>query len=112
MSNTLYHNPRCSKSRIAKQLLEEAGIQFEIKEYLKEGLSQKEIKDLKAALGLKVIEFMRVKESVFKDLKLKEASEKELISAMAENPILLERPIFLKAQKAALGRPPEKVLEI
>ena len=112
MSSTLYHNPRCSKSRTAKQLLEEKSIKFEVKEYLKEGLSQKEIKDLKNALGLNVIDFTRVKESVFKENDLKNVTEKELIAAMAENPILLERPIFVKNKKATIGRPPEKVLEI
>ena len=112
MSNTLYHNPRCSKSRTAKQLLEENSIKFEVKEYLKEGLSQKEIKDLKNALGLNVIDFTRVKESIFKENDLKNVTEKELIAAMAENPILLERPIFVKNKKATIGRPPEKVLEI
>ena len=112
MANTLYHNPRCSKSRQTLKLLEENGIKFEIKEYLKEGLSGKEIKDLASALKMDVLEFTRKKESVFKELALKDKSEKELIKAMAENPILLERPIFVKGKKAALGRPPEQVLEL
>jgi arsenate reductase len=112
MANVLYHNPRCSKSRQALALLEENGIKFEVKEYLKEGLSQKEIKELKGLLKSDIKEFTRTKESVFKELGLKEASETQIIKAMAENPILLERPIFVKGKKAVVGRPPENVLEI
>ena len=80
MSGTLYHNPRCSKSRIAKQLLEEAGVKFAVKEYLKEGLSQKELNELENALGMELIQFVRKNEAVFKELGLKEVSKKELIS--------------------------------
>lgn len=112
MAAILYHNPRCSKSRQALALLEKNGVKFEVKEYLKEGLSQKEIKDLKAALKLDVVEFTRTKEGIFKELSLKEASETQLIKAMAENPILLERPLLRKGKKAIIGRPPENVLEI
>lgn len=112
MPNVLYHNPRCSKSRQALALLEENGVPFELKEYLKEGLTQKEIKELKQMLGTEVLKFTRTKESIFKELKLKEVSESALIKAMAENPILLERPLFVKNKKAIIGRPPENVLSI
>lgn len=112
MPNTLYHNPRCSKSRQALALLEENGIKFEVKEYLKEGLSQKEIKELKNLLKADVKDFTRTKEGVFKELALKDASEAQIIKAMADNPILLERPIFVKGKKAIVGRPPENVLNL
>lgn len=112
MSNTLYHNPRCSKSRQALALLEEKGIKFEVNEYLKNGLTQKEIKEIKAMLKTDVVDFMRTKESIFKELKLKEATENQLIKAMSENPILLERPLFIKGKKATIGRPPENVLKL
>lgn len=112
MSNILYHNPRCSKSRQALQLLEENGVKFEVKEYLKEGLTKTEVKELQKKLGISVVEFTRTKETIFKEKELVDANETQLINALVENPILLERPIFVKEDKAAVGRPPENVLKI
>ncbi len=107
-----YHNPRCSKSRQTKEILEKKKYKFQTKLYLEEGITATEIKDLSKALGLNIIEFCRTKESIFKELDLKNANETQLIKAMTKNPILLERPILLHKKKAAIGRPPEKVLEI
>ncbi|NMM43843.1 arsenate reductase (glutaredoxin) [Rhodospirillaceae bacterium KN72] len=114
MSVTIYHNPRCSKSRETLKLLEDKGITPEVVLYLQDAPDAATIKDLVAKLGLSSArDLMRTKEAVYKDLGLKEVSdEAALIRAMAENPVLIERPIVLKDGKARLGRPPESVLEI
>ena len=114
MSVTIYHNPRCSKSRETLKLLEDQGITPEVVLYLQDAPDAATIKDLVAKLNLSSARgLMRTKETLYKDLGLKEVSdEAALIKAMAENPVLIERPIVLKDGKARLGRPPESVLEI
>ncbi|MFK8137589.1 MAG: ArsC/Spx/MgsR family protein [Bdellovibrionales bacterium] len=108
----LYHNPRCSKSREAKQILEDNKISFETFEYLKEGLTGQEILSLSKKLSLSLREFMRLKEEDFKPYKNKELTESELVDLIVNFPKLLERPILVSGTKAVLGRPPQRVLEI
>ena len=111
---TIYHNPKCSKSRQTLQLLRERGIEPIIVEYLKQPLNASQLKRLLKMLQLEPRELMRKKESEYKDLNLADTklSQDTLINAMAEHPILMERPIVVVGSKAALGRPPENVLEI
>ncbi|CAB0150201.1 Arsenate reductase [Pseudidiomarina piscicola] len=111
---TIFHNPRCSKSRQTLALLEAKGIQPQIFEYLKEALSADDIKDLLRKLGfVSARELMRSKEDAYKELQLKdENDEDKLIAAMVEHPKLIERPVVIKGEHARLGRPPEAVEEI
>lgn len=109
----IWHNPRCSKSRAALKLLEEHGISPRIRRYLDEPPTEEEIREVLRKLGMKPIEIMRTKEPLFHELGLsKEDDDDTLIRAMAEHPKLIERPIVIRGDKAVLGRPPEKVLEI
>jgi arsenate reductase len=113
----ILHNPRCSKSRQTLALLQEQGIEPEIVLYLENPLSETCIEQLKTYLNItSVREMMRTKEDVYKAMNLKEEDEKTLISAMVENPKLIERPIVIrhgdKGIQARIGRPPENVLEI
>ncbi|RDD62520.1 arsenate reductase (glutaredoxin) [Ferruginivarius sediminum] len=113
MRITMYHNPRCSKSREALQLLQDRGVSPQIVEYLKTPPDAAALRDILARLGLRPRDLMRTKESVYKELALAEVEEDDaLIRAMVENPILIERPIVVSGDKAALGRPPEKVLDV
>ena len=114
MSVQIYHNPRCSKSRQTLALLQERGVEHDVISYLESAPSQSALKGLVAKLGLSSVrEMMRTKEAVYKELSLKdETSEAALIKAVANNPILLERPIVVHGERAAIGRPPEAVLEI
>jgi arsenate reductase len=112
MSVQIWHNPRCSKSREALKLLEEKGVEVEIFKYLDEELSVDDIKDLLKKIGANPRDIIRTKEAVYKELNLKEASDEELIEAMAKHHKLIERPIVIKDNKAIIGRPPQKVLEI
>lgn len=111
---TLYHNPRCSKSRQTLQLLEARGVKPKIVEYLNEPPSTAELRAILNKLGMKPRDLLRQGEARYAELKLKERalSEEALIKLMVENPILIERPIVVSGNKAAIGRPPEKVLEI
>ena len=109
----IYHNPRCSKSRQTLALLQENGVEPEVVEYLKSSPTETEIRDVLAKLGLGAIDIVRKGEKVFKELGLtRESGDDALIAAMVANPILIERPIVVKGDKAALGRPPEAVLAI
>jgi arsenate reductase len=114
MSVTIYHNPRCSKSRQTLALLQDQGIEIEIIEYLTSPPDAVTLAGILDKLGLQPLELMRRKEASFKDLGLadEEKSRNDLIQAMVNNPILIERPIVLSGDKAALGRPPEAVLKI
>jgi len=111
---TLYHNPRCSKSRQTLTLLQENGIEPEIIEYLKNPPNKKQLNEILTMLGLEPRDFMRTNESEYKTAGLdsKDISRDDLLNAMLENPILIQRPIVLANGKAAIGRPPEQVLEI
>ena len=114
MTAKIYHNPRCGKSRNTLKLLEAKGLNVEIIEYLKTPPSLAELEDILQKLALDPRDLMRKKEAVYKELDLgnKELDRTALISAMTNNPILIERPIVLFNNKAALGRPPEAVLTI
>lgn len=110
----IYHNPRCTKSRQALQLLQEKNIEPEIIEYLQHPPSKKRLKELLAMLHMSARELMRKTEIEYKELGLddKSLTETQLIAAMVENPKLIERPIVINKNKAIVGRPPEKILEI
>jgi arsenate reductase len=111
---TIYHNPRCSKSRATLELLREQGIEPNIVEYLKTPPSQAELARILAMLGMTPRELMRSKETEYReqDLDNPALKQKDLIKAMHETPKLIERPIVITNGKAALGRPPEQVLEL
>jgi arsenate reductase len=109
----LLHNPRCSKSRATLALLEERGAWFEVREYLNDPLSIPELEELGRRLGGAIIDWTRTGESAFAELGLrKDASDDELLAALAAHPILLQRPILVSDHRAAIGRPPEEVLEL
>lgn len=111
---TIYHNPRCSKSRQTLQLLEDNGITPEIVLYLETPPSAADIKALLGKLGITARDLLRKGEDAYKDNNLKDdsLSEAQLITAMVEHPKLIERPIVVKGPKAVLGRPPENVLSL
>lgn len=110
---TLYHNPRCSKSRAALALLQERGVEPEVVLYLQTPPSIDELKRLLGRLGLSAAELVRSKEGAYRDAGLgKQSSEAELLQAMAWEPKLIERPILVRGDRAVIGRPPEKVLEL
>ena len=111
---TIYHNPRCSKSRQTLALLEEKGIVPEIVLYLETPPTANQIKDILAKLAIQPRQLMRVKEALYKENGLADESltSEQLIDAMVKFPKLIERPIVLANDKAALGRPPEDVLSI
>lgn len=109
----LWHNPRCSKSRQALALLQEAGHEPEIRLYLTDAPDADDLKKVLTVLRLKPIDMMRRSESTFKELNLgPDTDDAKLIAAMAAHPILIERPILINGPRAAIGRPPERVLEI
>jgi len=114
MDVTIYHNPRCSKSRQTLQLLQEQGIEPTIRLYLEDSPSAKELKEVIAKLDISPRELLRKGEDAYKENQLsnKELSDSALIKAMVEFPKLIERPIVIKGAHAKLGRPPEQVLEI
>lgn len=114
MAVTIYHNPKCSKSRQTLALLQERGAETRIVEYLKSPPDAATLKDILEKLGMEPRQLMRRKEAPYAALNLDDATlERDaLIAAMVENPILIERPIVLANGKAALGRPPEAVLAI
>ncbi len=111
---TIYHNPRCSKSRETLNLLQSKNIEPSVVEYLKTPLSHEQISTLVSQLGFNSArDLMRTKEEQYKALNLKdENDESALIAAMVEHPKLIERPIVVSNNKAALGRPPENVLSV
>lgn len=110
----LYHNPRCSKSRGALELLRERGIEPTIINYLDTPPTAGELGALLAMLGTSARELLRTGESEYAELGLADAgtSEDQLVEAMATHPRLMERPIFVHAGRAVVGRPPERVLEL
>jgi len=111
---TLYHNPRCSKSRSALQLLEERGLSPAIVRYLETPLSAADLKALLGKLGISARQLLRTGEDEYKSLGLNDPklTEEQLIAAMVTQPKLIERPILLAGDKAVIGRPPEAILEI
>lgn len=111
---TIYHNPRCSKSRQTMALLEEQGVEPTIVKYLETPPDVATLDNLLTMLGLEPRELMRTKEAEYQELALDnpELTREQLMQAMVANPRLIERPIVVKDGKAAIGRPPEKVLDI
>jgi len=109
----IWHNPRCSKSRAAMDILEEHGVEAEVVKYLDEELDEATIKALLLKLDIDAIDLMRTKEDKFKELMLdKVGDEGVLIRAMVRFPKLIERPIVIKGDKAVIGRPPEKIIDL
>ncbi|MGB1296726.1 MAG: arsenate reductase (glutaredoxin) [Psychrobium sp.] len=110
----IFHNPRCSKSRQTLQLLNENGVEPEIVEYLKVGVSQETVESLLSKLAVEPRAMMRTKEAEYKEQNLGDdsVSRETLIKAIVQTPKLLERPIVVNGDKAAIGRPPENVLDI
>ncbi len=110
---TIYHNPRCSKSRETLSLIKDADEQVEIIEYLKTPPTEEELRDVVEKLGLPVEYLVRKNETVYKEnFKDQKIGEDEWFKILAENPILIERPIVVKGEKAVLGRPPENVSKL
>jgi arsenate reductase len=110
---TIYHNPRCSKSRNTLALLQEHGVEPQIILYLEDVPDVKELKSLLAKLGITADQLVRRGEADYKVCGLgKDSSADDIIRAMATHPKLIERPIVVKGARAVLGRPPENVLEL
>ena len=109
-----YHNPRCSKSREGLKLLEASGKIFEIKEYLKTGLTKKEIQTLIKNLEHPVEQLIRTKEKIFQEngFDKNKLSATQVVKILAEFPELLERPILLSQDQAIIGRPPERLAQL
>ncbi len=113
MSLELYHNPRCSKSREAKALLEKENKEFSVRLYLNDSPSKNELKNLVKKLGIPAEDLIRKKEKVFlAQSKRKDLSDEEAINLMYENPILIERPIVIKDNKAVIGRPIDNIIAL
>lgn len=114
MPVTIYHNPRCTKSRQTLQLIEEKNINPEIVEYLKTPPSRSELKNILTMLNMNPRDLLRKKEAEYKEQGLDNTSltDEQIIEIMIAHPKLIERPIVVTGNKAALGRPPENVLEI
>lgn len=114
MTVTIYHNPRCSKSRETLSLLKDAGYTPEIIEYLIHPPSKENLEKLLSMLRIEPKALLRKKETIYKELNLANLAktDDEIIQAMADHPILIERPIVVSNKRAALGRPPEAVLKI
>ncbi len=109
----LLHNPRCSKSRATKELLESKGVSFRERLYLDEPLSTEELVEVGRRLGLPLAKWVRRKEAAFAEAGLgDDAGEDALREAVASAPILMQRPIVVRGSRAALGRPPEAVLDL
>ncbi|HHC29335.1 MAG TPA: arsenate reductase (glutaredoxin) [Rhodobacterales bacterium] len=109
----IWHNPRCSKSRQTLALVEDQGVEVQVRRYLDDAPSEAEIRAALAALGMKPIEMMRTKEKEFKEMGLtRDSDDDALIAAIVKVPKLIERPIVFKDGKARLGRPPESVLDL
>jgi arsenate reductase (glutaredoxin) len=114
MTVTIYHNPRCTKSRATLALLEARGVKPKIVNYLQTPPSAAELKAILRMLGLAPRDILRTGETVYAELGLedRELDDDALIAVMVKNPILIERPIVVAGSKAAIGRPPENVLAI
>lgn len=107
---TIYHNPRCRKSREGLAIVEASGQDFKIVKYLDDPLSADELADIIAKLGIAPLELVRKNEAIWKsDYKGKTMSDVQIIEAMVEHPKLIERPIVINNTKAVVGRPPETI---
>lgn len=109
----LYHNPRCSKSRAALALLQEKGVEPAVVDYLKTPPTAAELRALVKKLGLKPEALVRTGEEIYKTkFRGKTLGDEQWIAALAANPILIERPVAIRGDRAVIGRPPEKVLDL
>jgi len=109
----IYHNPRCSKSRLGVAFLEENNKEFEIVKYLDEQLSETQLAEIITILGIKPIELVRKNEKIWKEnFKGKELTDKEVVKAMVENPKLIERPIVINDKKGVIARPTENIAKV
>ncbi|SFV58581.1 Arsenate reductase [hydrothermal vent metagenome] len=113
MKTLIYHNPKCSKSRATKDILEEKNMEYQVIEYLKNPPTKQELKEILFGLGISAKELMRTGESEYKTQNLANKNDEEmLIQAMINTPILIERPIVKTDKGIIIGRPPENVLKI
>lgn len=113
MTVTIWHNPRCSKSRQTLALLEETGHAPKVRPYLADPPNRAELESALHMLGMQPADLIRTGEKVFKELGLsKDSPDEALIAAMLAHPILIERPVVLAGDKAAIGRPPDAVLAL
>ena len=112
MAVRIYHNPRCNTSRKTLALLREKGVEPEIVEYLKTPYTAAQLKTLLGQLNMPAKAVLRKKEAAEAGIDPNKMNEEQLIAAMAKHPIVVERPIVVSGGKAALGRPPEKVLQV
>jgi len=109
----IYHNPRCGKSREGLQILENSGKEFEVVKYLDEIPSKKELESILQKLKIEPITLVRQKEKIWiENFKGKTLSNEQIIKAMIDNPILIERPIVINGNKAVIGRPPQEIEKI
>ncbi len=109
---TIWHNPKCSKSRAAMEILEQNRCEVEVVKYLEINPDETQIKTILKMLGITPRELMRQKEDLYKEMKLKEETDgNKLITAMAQNPKLIERPIIIKNGSAIIGRPTDRIAE-
>jgi polyphosphate kinase len=109
----IYHNPRCAKSREGLKYLEEKGFEIEIIDYMKDGISAREIKDFLTKSGLKVTDIVRTSEELYKEkYKGQEFTADEWVSILVENPKLIQRPLVIKGTHAVLGRPLEEIQKL
>lgn len=110
---TIYHNPRCKKSRETLQLIRDEGVEPNIVEYLKEAPTPEELKQILYKLGMEADGIIRKSEKAYKEkLKGKELAEADLLKTLNEDPKLIERPIVIRGERAVIGRPPENVKEL
>jgi arsenate reductase len=107
----IYHNPRCTKSRQGLKYLQEKGLDFEVVEYLKEGLKEEELESILTKLNFSPMDLIRKNEAIWKsDFKAKvNLTDQQVILAMVQHPKLMERPIVINGDKAAVGRPTENI---
>lgn len=109
----IYHNNRCSKSRCGLQILEDSGKDFEVIKYLEDVPSVKDLTTIISQLGIQPIDLVRKNEAIWKsDFRGKDLSNSDIIKALVDNPKLIERPIVISGNKAIIGRPPERILDI
>lgn len=110
---TIYHNTRCRKSREGLEILEKSGKDFQVREYLKEPLTEAEIEDLLEKLKVLPIQLVRKGETIWKEnFKDRDLNDREIIRILAENPKLIERPVVEHEGRAVIGRPPENIEKI
>lgn len=110
---TIWHNPRCSKSRQALALLEARGARIVVRRYLDDPPSLTELRDAQARLRLPAIDMIRTGEAAFRERGLSKSDPDDvLLKAMAEQPRLIERPVIFSGERAVIGRPPERALEV